>query len=258
MPTPRLTTALCGLLTLTILAAPAKSEDPTPATGSVSILLITGGCCHDYDFQTKAMQQAMKERGVKAKWTVVNDGGKSTEAMIDLYETPNWAEGFDVVIHNECFANTTNEDYIKRITNAHHAGANAVVIHCAMHTYRATKIDNWREFLGVTSRRHDHQSHYPVQVTKVDHPIMKKFPANYSSAKDELYIIEKVWPKTTVLATSKSERDGKEHPVYWTNRYGKARVFGTTYGHSNETFEDSVFLDTVTRGALWAAGKLKD
>lgn len=255
---PRLTTALCGLLTLAILSTPAQSDDSQPATGSVNILLITGGCCHDYDFQTKSMQLAMKQRDVKAKWTVVNDGGKGTEAMIDLYENPNWAEGFDVVIHNECFANTTNEDYIKRITKAHHAGANAVVIHCAMHTYRSAKIDDWREFLGVTSRRHDHQSNYPVKVTKADHPIMNKFPAEYSSAKDELYIIEKVWPNTTVLATSNSERDNKEHPVYWTNLYGKARVFGTTYGHSNETFEDSVFLDTITRGALWAAGKLKD
>ena len=59
------------------------------------------------------------------------------------------------MIHNECFANTADPDYIRKITNAHKAGVNAVVIHCAMHTYRAAKIDDWREFLGVTSRRHE-------------------------------------------------------------------------------------------------------
>ena len=74
---------------------------------------------------------------------------------------------------------------------------------------------------------------------------------------DELYVIEKVWPGTTVLATSKSEKTGESHPVFWTNQYGKARVFGTTYGHSNETFEDIVFLEALTSGTLWAAGKLK-
>ncbi len=84
---------------------------------------------------------------------------------------------------------------------------------------------------------------------------MKGFPTDYKSSKDELYIIEKTWPNTTVLATSKSEKTGDEQPVFWTNQYGKARVFGTTYGHSNETFSDKVFLDTLTRGIVWAAGQ---
>ena len=69
-------------------------------------------------------------------------------------------------------------------------------------------------------------------------------------------MIEKVWPEKTVLATSKSEKTDKDHPVFWINKFGKARVFGTTYGHSNGTFEDAVFLKALTRGTLWAAGKL--
>jgi type 1 glutamine amidotransferase len=240
---------LASLLALGSLVQAQDSE-------SVKILLITGGCCHDYDFQAKAMQIAFKERGIAAVWTVVNDGGKGTSATIDLYDDPNWAEGFDVVIHNECFANTSDAEYIRKITAAHQRGANAVVIHCAMHTYRAAEIDDWRELLGVTSRRHEHQSHYGVKVVAVDDPIMKGFPGDHKTAKDELYVIEKVWPGTKVLATSESEKTGEAHPVFWTHRYGKARVFGTTYGHSNETFEDAVFLEALSRGTLWAAGKL--
>jgi type 1 glutamine amidotransferase len=125
-----------------------------------------------------------------------------------------------------------------------------------MHTYRAATIDDWREFLGVTSRRHEHQSHYKVDVVAKDHPIMKGFPDGHITALDELYVIEKVWPNTQVLATSASEKTGDANPVFWTNHYGKARVFGTTYGHSNETFEDEAFLNVLTQGTLWAAGKL--
>ncbi|QDT13246.1 ThuA domain-containing protein [Planctomycetes bacterium K23_9] len=243
--------------TVCLLTGFAAADKPAgDQSDSINILLITSGCCHDYDFQAKAMQLAFEERGVKANWTVVNEGGKGTEAEIDFYKKDDWAKGFDVVIHNECFAKTTNADYIRGITSQHHTGINAVVIHCAMHTYRDATIDDWREFLGVTSRRHDHQSHYAVNVQTADHAIMKGYPDGEKSAKDELYIIEKAWPNTTVLATSKSERDGKEHPVFWTNTYGKARVFGTTYGHSNETFENKTFLDTLTKGTLWAAGKL--
>jgi type 1 glutamine amidotransferase len=201
------------------------------------------------------MQLAAKERGVPIDWTIVNEGGKGTKATIELYKNPKWFEGFDVVIHNECFADTDDPDYVRSITKPHFEGTNAVVIHCAMHTYRSAKTDDWREFLGVTSRRHDHQSRYPVAVAKIDHPIMKGFPSDYKSAMDELYIIEKVWPNTTVLATSKSEKSNDEHAVFWTNQYGKGRVFGTTYGHSNETFSDKVFLETLVNGIKWAAGR---
>lgn len=248
--------ALCFALwgTLQVHAASPVSEQDDD---SVNILLITSGCCHDYDFQTKAMQLAMEKAGVNAVWTVVNEGGKGTEAEIDFYQDPKWADGFDVVIHNECFANTKNPEYIRRITEPHRAGVNAVVIHCAMHTYRAAEIDDWRKFLGVTSRRHEHQSNYRVDLVAKDHPIMEGFPDGHLTAKDELYIIEKVWPNTTVLATSESEKTGKSHPVFWTNQFGEARVFGTTYGHSNGTFEDEVFLKTLTNGTLWAAGKLE-
>lgn len=124
-----------------------------------------------------------------------------------------------------------------------------------MHTYRDAAIDDWREFLGVTSRRHDHQSRYPVKVVAEDHPIMDGYPRDHVTAMDELYIIEKLWPNATALATSVSEADGNAYPVIWTNQYGKARVFGTTYGHSNETFEDDVFLKTLVQGTRWAAGK---
>lgn len=241
--------ALALLSLSNLLVSQLVSAEP------INILLITGGCCHDYEYQTKAMREAFDEHKVAAKWTVVNEGGKGTKAEIDLYKNADWAKGFDVVIHNECFADTLSEEYIRKITKAHFEGANAVVIHCAMHTYRASSINDWREFLGVTSRKHDHQSNYPVKIVAPDHPITQGIEANWVTPKDELYIIETTWPKTKVLATSVSEKDNTSHPVLWTNEYGKARVFGTTYGHSNETFADKNFRRALVQGIRWAAGK---
>ena len=240
----------------------SASEEPANAgrqesdsTKPLRVLLITGGCCHDYAHQARRLVEGSTERA-HVEWTVEHDPRRGTKGKIDLYDDPKWAEAYDVVVHNECFAGTSDPEYIRKITSAHKAGAPAVVVHCAMHTYRGTKIDDWREFLGVTSRRHEHQSEYPIDVTEPDHPVMADFPKDWKSPKDELYVIEKVWPKTTVLATAKSERSGKSHAAFWVNQYGKARVFGTTFGHGNVTFDDAVFLDTVTRGLLWAAGKL--
>lgn len=218
------------------------------------VLLITGGCCHNYTFQTQVLKDALAKYK-KADWTVVSEGGTATKAILPLFNDSNWAKGYDVIIHNECFADTQDSEYIKKITQAHFAGVPAVVIHCAMHTYRSAKTDDWREFLGVTSYRHDHQSLYPVKKVEGKHPIMNKFPDNWISPKDELYIIEKIGPNTKILATSVSEKNGKIHPVIWTNQYGKARVFGTTFGHSDDTFKDTVFIDLLVRGILWAANK---
>ena len=245
---------LVGLFLVGGLCMPARSAAPE---ARLRVLLVTGGCCHNYKFQTEALREAVA-RHAQVDWTVVNEGGTGTRAEIPLYDNPDWAKGYDVVVHNECFADTRSAEYVRKITRAHHAGVPAVVIHCAMHTYRAADFDDWREFLGVTSRRHDHQSHYPVKKVLADHPILAGMPDTWVTPMDELYIIEKVWPRTRVLAVSASEKDRKEHAVFWTNEYGRARVFGTTYGHSDDTFRDPVFLNCVSRGLLWAAGRLGD
>lgn len=239
-------------LALTLTSCSTFSANPEP----LRALLITGGCCHNYPFQTQQLTNAVAKLA-NVTWTVVTEGGGGTRAEIPLYDKADWAKGFDVVVHNECFADTTNQTYIRKITSAHKAGVPAVVIHCAMHTYRATDIDDWREFLGVTSRRHDHQSKYPVKLAEPAHPILSGVSDRWVTPMDELYVIEKLWPNAKALATSVSERDGKTYPVAWINQYGKARVFGTTYGHSDDAWRDTDFLTMVSRGVLWAAGRLE-
>lgn len=245
----RITILIAGFFIIAIFTFGGK---PIESRKNLKILLVTGGCCHNYAFQTEVIKTCLPDSLI-AEWTVVNEGGTGTTAEIKLYDNKDWAKRYDLVIHNECFADTKDSTYINKITNAHYKGINAVVIHCAMHSYRATDINEWREFLGVTTRRHDHQSQYPVTVVQPDHQVMKGIPGDWISAKDELYIIEKVWPSTTVLATSVSERDGKNHPVIWTNQYGKARIFGTTFGHSDEMFKDSVFTRLLANGIIWAS-----
>ena len=237
---------ICAALVCTI----ATHAAPAP----VRALLITGGCCHDYAFQANALTEGIKKFG-SVTWTVVNEGGKSKDAKFPLYDNPDWAKAYDVVVHNECFADVTDIAYVRKITSAHKGGTPAVVIHCAMHTYRTLKDDDWREFLGVTSRRHDHQAAYPVRTVDKSHPVMRDFPEKWVTPMDELYIIEKLWPKARALATSVSEKDGKEHPVIWVNDFHGTRVFGTTYGHGNVTWEDPVYIALVSRGILWDAGR---
>ena len=78
-----LRTISCAAL-LAFFLAHSSTAQSTVADSSpkpkknLSVLLVTGGCCHDYDFQSKAMQLAAQEKGIPIDWTIVNQGGKGT------------------------------------------------------------------------------------------------------------------------------------------------------------------------------------
>lgn len=226
---------------------------------SIKALLITGGCCHDYDNQKVIIPSGIDERaGLDIEWTVIHQGGSTTDTKIPFYENKDWAEGFDVVVHNECFAKIDDKDWADGILAPHKAGTPALLIHCAMHCYRVGD-DRWFEFCGVTSRRHGPKHPFKVEDLKSGHPIMKDFP-DWTTPEGELYYIEKVWDTATPLAQGKSEQTGENNVCIWTNEYGenKTRVFGTTIGHHNETMMEDEYLDFLTRGFLWSLGQLEE
>ena len=87
--------ALTLFIAMSTFGQEVKPAGKSEASGDpLRILLITSGCCHDYDFQTKAMQLALKKRGVAATWDVVSEGGTGTSAQIGLYDDADWADGY--------------------------------------------------------------------------------------------------------------------------------------------------------------------
>ncbi len=220
-------------------------------------LLISGGCCHDYPGQSTILTEGISKRA-NITWDIVMDPGQTgTKHKVSVYKTEDWAKKYDVVLHNECFADEKELDWLERIVKPHRDGVPAVVIHCAMHCYRAPTND-WFRFVGVTSHRHG--SHFDYAMTNVApaHPVMIGFPATWRTPKEELYNIEKVEPTATPLATGWSHETKRAEVNVWVNQFGKGRVFGTTIGHYNHTLQDPAVLDLLTRGLLWSAGKLQE
>ncbi|MBA2114805.1 DUF7133 domain-containing protein [Bremerella alba] len=238
---------LC-VLPATIMAADA----PKP----IKALLVTGGCCHDYQTQKNIIKEGLEARA-HIEVTVVHEGGSTTNTKIPLYQDPNWAEGYDIVLHNECFAAVKDPAWTARVLKPHQEGLPGVVIHCAMHCYR-DGTDQWFKFCGVTSHRHGAQYPHAVYNYDAKHPIMEGFGPAWTNPQGELYHIAKVWDTAHVLGASKEKNQGDEHACVWTNQYGDTKVFGTTLGHHNETMEDDTFLNMLTRGTLWACDKLSD
>ncbi len=243
------------LFVITLCCLPATlwaADAPKP----IKALLVTGGCCHDYQTQKNIIKEGLEARA-HIEVTVVHEGGNTTNTKIPLYQDPNWAEGYDIVLHNECFAAVKDPAWTARVLKPHQEGLPGVVIHCAMHCYR-DGTDQWFKFCGVTSHRHGAQYPHAVYNYDADHPIMQGFGPAWTNPQGELYHIAKVWDTAHVLGASKEKNQGDEHVCVWTNQYGDAKVFGTTLGHHNETMEADTFLNMLTRGTLWACDKLSD
>ncbi len=253
------------LLALTALdfTPTARGDDGPP----IRALLVAGGCCHDYKHQQDLLTQGISARA-NVSWAIAYDSNNGTKHLNPIYENDDWAKGFDVVLHDECSSDVTDLKAIDRILKPHREGLPAVVLHCAMHCYRSEgwpeKTTPWFEFTGLPSTGHGAQLPIAVSFLGKDNPITGPLQ-DWTTINEELYNngggkpLETAQPlargkQTTVRGSKKTEQD---FVVVWTNLYrGKARVFGTTLGHNNDTVGDSRYLDLVTRGLLWSVNKL--
>ncbi len=266
---------------LSTLAIQAAAQEAAAKSSAIKVLLVAGGCCHDYSTQTKLLKEGIEKR-IKADVTVILSTSTTTETKFDIYDADDWAKNYDVVIHDECSANVTERPYVDRILAAHKLGVPAVNLHCAMHSYRWGDFraavepgsDNsaWYEMLGVQSTAHGPKTPINVHFVDAEHPITKGLK-DWTTIDEELYNNIRVFDQATALTTGEqiqtpSKKELQANPateprkanavVAWTNEYGpnKTKIFCTTLGHNNETVGDDRYLDLVVRGLLWTTGNL--
>lgn len=261
----RLLTALLALTAL--VSAPAAAPKPLRA------LVIAGGCCHDYALQHVILKEGLEARA-HIEVETLHSPDRSTKAKFEKYEKPDWAKGYDVIIHDECSADVKDLDYVNNILAAHKAGVAAVNLHCAMHSYRVGQFREpvqpgspdalWFDLLGLQSTGHGPQAPIAITVINQTHPVMQGL-ADWTTVNEELYNNIRVFPTAIPMMRGKQvlkQKDGTtkdvEAIVTWGNTYGKTRVFSSTIGHNNATVGDPRYLDMVTRGLLWSCDKLND
>src|SRR5262245_47193688 len=95
-----------GALTFALVQA-ADNARPIKA------LMITGGGSHDYNAQRKTLEAGLARR-LNIDLTILQEGTER-EHMHSAYRNPDWAKGYDVVIHNECFGTVKDVPFIENI-----------------------------------------------------------------------------------------------------------------------------------------------
>ena len=257
-----------SLALLPSLDLPDASAAPAP----IRVLLITGGCCHDY-----AQQKDVLKKGLEARGNILVEQAHtpdtSTHPPLPILGNPDYAKGYDVVIHDECGSDISDPAIVEGVLKPHRDGVPGVNLHCGMHSYRignpndpvtpGTPHGLWFEYLGLQSSGHGPQQPIMIAFTDKQNPIAAGL-SDWTTIQEELYnnvhVFDSAHPIAHGLQNVKLNGTEKtnEYIVVWTNEYGpkKTRVFSTTIGHNTATVQDPRYLELVTRGVLWAAGHL--
>lgn len=245
----------------------ARSEN---ADRPIRALLVIGGCCHDYATQKELLTAGVSARS-NVQWTIAYDPDNGTGHLNPVYENPDWAKDYDVIVHDECCSDVSDLAMIDRILEPHRSGLPAVILHCGMHSYRSKgypdAVTPWFEFTGLQTTGHGPQLPIAITFEKSESPVIEGL-SDWTTVDEELYNNSKgrLLDTAHALASGRQlirKRDGTETSqeciVVWTNDYReRTRVFATTLGHNNETVADARYLDLVTRGLLWSVDRLDE
>jgi len=258
----------------TLIAVPSRAATEEKSPKPLRVLLVIGGCCHDYATQKDLLKNGIEAR-LNATVDIAYDGTKTTKPLFEAYKGTDWAKGYDVVVHDECAADITDPTYVENILQAHRNGVPAVNLHCAMHSYRwgnykepiAAGADNahWYEMIGLQSTGHGPKLAVDIQFTDHAHPITTGLGDWTTFTNEELYNNIKFLGAQGLAEGTQVVKDkttGAEtvvkNTIVWTNLYGpnQTRIFSTTLGHDNKTVGDDRYINLITRGILWATNKI--
>jgi type 1 glutamine amidotransferase len=173
---------------------------------------------------------------------------------------------YDVIVQNYCnwhdpraLSDASKQAFVGFLKS----GGGLVLIHFANGAFhfslpKAGAAD-WPEYRQIVRRVWDHQAGsghdafgpVTVRIAPVKHAItqgLKDFEVT-----DELYFNQAGKEPIVPLITAHSRVTKRDEPLAWTYEYGKARVFQTLLGHSENTYEAPAAGAMLRRAVIWTA-----
>lgn len=138
------------------------------------------------------------------------------------------------------------------------AGGGFVGVHSASDTeYDWSWYGN---LVGAYFDSHPEPQHADLVVVTPEHPVVRAMPETFESY-DEWYNFQTLPGEgvTVLVAIDETSYEGgtmgELHPISWAHENLGGRSFYTAMGHTEESFDDPLFLTHLVNGILWAAGR---
>ncbi len=144
------------------------------------------------------------------------------------------------------------ENYIR-------SGGGFVGVHAATDTEYSWPWYN--KLVGAWFLNHPQQQVARLKVLEKNHPSTRHLPDVWER-KDEWYNFKNINPdvKTLITIDEKSYKGGKNgsfHPMAWYHDFEGGRAFYTALGHTEESYEEPMFLEHLLGGIRYAMGRKK-
>ncbi len=193
-----------------------------------------------------ALQAYFKEKGITSTYS--EDSSLFTAAGL---------KDFDVVMFFQTTGNVLDsvqqvafQDYIR-------SGKGFVGVHAAADTEY-----DWPwygKLVGAYYASHPDIQAAALQKVDTSHISCKHIPDRWTRT-DEWYNFKEVPKDVGVLltideATYQGGTMGDNHPMAWCHVYDGGRAFYTALGHTVESYSDTLFLEHIRQGVIWASGK---
>jgi len=212
--------------------------------------------------KTLLFRHASITNGIKAIKTL----GAQNQFNVDATEDSSWftrtnLARYKVLVFLSTSGEILNEEQKSAFKEFVEQGGGLAAVHAAVAGDVATE-GSWPwygEALCASFTNHSAIVQATVHIEETENPSTALLPADWVRTDEWYNFIANPRGKARVLATVdeasyKGGTMGKDHPVTWCRRMGKGRIWYTALGHTEESFNDPLFLKHLLGGIQVAAG----
>ena len=208
--------------------------------------------------KTKAFRHECIEQGSVALQSYFsNHGIVSTFTEDSSVFTKDGLEDFDVVMFFQTTGNVLDSAQQIAFQNFIKSGKGFVGVHAASDTEY-----DWPwygQLVGAYFANHPNVQEHVIEKVDTAHLSCKHLPSRWKRV-DECYNFKSIPTNVIVLLTADEStyqggQHGDYHPMAWYHTFDGGRSFYTALGHTVENYRDTLFLEHVRQGVIWASGK---
>jgi type 1 glutamine amidotransferase len=212
--------------------------------------------------RTLMFRHASITNGIAAIRKLGTENGFNVDATEDsAVFTPAKMAGYKVIIFLSTSGDILNEEQQVAFSKYIENGGGLAAVHAAVAGDVATE-GGWPwygEALCACFTNHSAVVQATVQIEDRQDPSTAILPERWVRADEWYNFILSPRGKARILAsldetTYHGGAMGKDHPVAWSRKLGKGRVWYTALGHTEESFSEPLFLKHLLGGIQLAAG----
>lgn len=271
----------CSLCSCMNIASHRSAAQP----GGIRVLIVDGFGNHDWQQTSRLIRRILESTG---RFTVENSTAPISEMSLGFGDwQPQFSE-YDVVIQtcnslgtDSSWHPAVQQDLEKFVRK----GGGLLIFHSGNNSF--SEWEEYNRMIGLGWRPKDfgtaitidtngsvvrmapgegestsHGERFDAVLTRLgDHPIHKGLPRQWKAADLEVYSYARgPAEKLTVLSYAKEPETGLNFPVEWVVKYGRGRVYNSTFGHVWSGQEDppgmrcAGFQTILVRAVEWLSG----